>query len=150
MERKYMEIAYKEAIKAFNKNEVPVGAVIVKDGIVIAKGHNQKEKKKSVLKHAEIICIEKASKKLNNWRLEGCELYVTLFPCTMCTGAIVQSRINKVIYGADLNDEMEQSKILELYSIDSANPLVTIEKTSLSNSCSSLMKEFFHRKRIGK
>lgn len=96
-----MEIAYKEAKKAYEKEEVPVGAVIIKDGIVIAKAHNLKEKKNSPLAHAEILCIEKACKKLKNWRLEGCSMYVTLYPCNMCLGAIKEARINNVVYAAN-------------------------------------------------
>ncbi len=95
-----MEIAYKEAQKAYKKREVPVGAIIVKDGKIIAKAHNLKEKKKSPLAHAEILCIEKACKKINNWRLDDCTMYVTLYPCNMCLGAIKEARINSVVYGA--------------------------------------------------
>lgn len=95
-----MEIAYKEAQKAYKKREVPVGAIIVKDGKIIAKAHNLKEKKKSSLAHAEILCIEKACKKINNWRLDDCTMYVTLYPCNMCLGAIKEARINSVVYGA--------------------------------------------------
>jgi tRNA(adenine34) deaminase len=95
----FMKEAFKEAQKAYKKDEVPVGAVIVKDGKIIARGYNQKEKCKNAIKHAEIIAIEKACEKLKNWHLEGCELYVTLEPCLMCCGAIIQSRIKKLYYG---------------------------------------------------
>ena len=97
----FINIAYKEAQKAYKKREVPVGAIIVKDGKIIAKAHNLKEKKKSPLAHAEILCIEKACKKINNWRLDNCIMYVTLYPCNMCLGAIKESRINTVIYAAN-------------------------------------------------
>ncbi len=97
----FINIAYKEAQKAYKKREVPVGAIIVKDGKIIAKAHNLKEKKKSPLAHAEILCIEKACKKINNWRLDDCIMYVTLYPCNMCLGAIKESRINTVIYAAN-------------------------------------------------
>lgn len=97
----FINIAYKEAQRAYKKREVPVGAVIVKDGKVIAKAHNLKEKRKSPLAHAEILCIEKACKKINNWRLDDCIMYVTLYPCNMCLGAIKESRINTVIYAAN-------------------------------------------------
>ena len=96
MQEYYMEQALKEAEKAYKKLEVPVGAVIVKDGKIIAKGHNQKETKTDTTKHAEIIAIQKASKKLKSWRLTDCEMYVTLEPCTMCAGAIINSRIKKI------------------------------------------------------
>lgn len=96
----YMHEALKEARKAYDKLEVPVGAIIVKDGKIIAKAHNLRETKCNSLAHAEIICINRACKKLKTWRLEGCELYVTLEPCAMCAGAIMQSRIDKVYFGA--------------------------------------------------
>ena len=96
----FMKEALKEAKKAYNKLEVPVGVVIVKDNKIIARAYNQKEMKNSPIKHAEIIAIEKACKKLNNWRLNDCEMYVTLEPCPMCTGAIINSRIKKVYIGA--------------------------------------------------
>ena len=90
-----MKEALKEARKAYKKDEVPVGAVIVKDGEIIARAHNVKEQKKDTTKHAEIIAIQKASKKLESWRLENCTMYVTLEPCMMCTGAIMESRIKE-------------------------------------------------------
>ena len=104
MEQKFMKEALKEAQKAYNKLEVPVGAVIVKDGKIIAKGYNQKETKTDTTKHAEIIAIQKASQKLKAWRLLDCEMYVTLEPCSMCAGAIINSRIKKVYYGNTKED----------------------------------------------
>ena len=102
MEQKehYMKQALKEAEKAYKKLEVPVGAVIVKDGKIIARAHNQKETRTATTKHAEIIAIQKASKKLESWRLIDCEMYVTLEPCSMCAGAMINSRIKKVYIGA--------------------------------------------------
>ncbi len=97
---KYMELAFKEAKKSIKTSDVPVGAVIVEKGQVIAKSHNTKEKKKIVTRHAEINAVEKACKKKKNWYLNNCELYVTLEPCKMCMGAIEQARIKKVIYAA--------------------------------------------------
>ena len=93
MHEKYMKLALKEAKKAYDKKEIPVGAVIVKDDKVIARAHNLKEIKNDTTKHAEILAIQKASKKLGCWRLEDCEMYVTLEPCCMCAGALIQSRI---------------------------------------------------------
>lgn len=93
----FMKEALKEAKKAYKKLEIPVGAVIVKDGEIIAKAHNLRENKNSSIAHAEILAIEKANKKLNAWRLENCEMYITLEPCMMCMGAIVNSRIKKYI-----------------------------------------------------
>ena len=95
----FMKQALKEAEKAYSKGEVPIGAVIVKDGKIISRGYNLKETKKNTLKHAEIIAIEKASKKLDAWRLEECDIYVTMEPCPMCMGAIINSRIRKIYYG---------------------------------------------------
>lgn len=99
MNEYYMNIAIKEAKKAYKYEEVPVGAVIVKNNKIIAKAHNKKEKTKNVIKHAEIIAISRACKKLKNWRLDECEIYVTMEPCMMCSGAIEQSRIKKIVYG---------------------------------------------------
>ena len=93
MKNEFMQIALKEAKKAYDKLEIPVGAVIVKNGEVIAKAHNLKETKFDTTKHAEILAIQKASKKLESWRLLDCEMYVTLEPCSMCAGAIINSRI---------------------------------------------------------
>ena len=97
MKNEFMQIALKEAKKAYDKLEIPVGAVIVKNGEVIAKAHNLKETKFDTTKHAEILAIQKASKKLESWRLLDCEMYVTLEPCSMCAGAIINSRIKKYI-----------------------------------------------------
>ena len=99
MQEKFMKEALKEAKKAYKKLEIPVGAVIVKDGKIIARGHNLKETKEDTTKHAEIIAIQKASKKLSEWRLIDCEMYVTLEPCAMCAGAIINSRIRNLYVG---------------------------------------------------
>ncbi len=107
MKDKYMELAIKEAKKAKKSGEVPVGAVIVRDDKVIAKAHNLVEKKHNCLLHAELIAIRKASKKLKNWRLLDCTMYVTLEPCKMCKSAIFLSRISKVIYSSDSNNKIE-------------------------------------------
>lgn len=95
-----MDLALKEAKKAYKEDEVPIGCVIVKDDIVLARAHNKKVKKQDATAHSEIECIKKASKKLNNWHLDDCEMYVSLEPCIMCGGAIINSRIKKVYYAA--------------------------------------------------
>lgn len=95
---KFMKEAIKQAKKAYDKEEIPVGAVIVKDGKIIARGYNKKEEKKDTTQHAEIIAIQKASRKIGAWRLQDCEMYVTLEPCAMCTGALIQARLQKGIY----------------------------------------------------
>ena len=100
MEEKFMEEALKEAKKAYKKDEVPVGAVIVKDGKIISRAHNLRESKNMATAHAEILAIEKASKKISSWRLVDCDMYVTLEPCTMCMGAIISSRIRNLYIGA--------------------------------------------------
>lgn len=107
MNDKYMEIAISEAKKARKSGEVPVGAVIVKNDKVIAKAHNLVEKKHNCLLHAELVAIKKASKKLKNWRLLDCTMYVTLEPCKMCKNAISLSRISKVIYSSDSNNKIK-------------------------------------------
>ncbi len=100
MDVKFMRAALKEAEKAAKIGETPVGAVVVRDGKVIARGYNKRETKKNALMHAEVIAIDKACRKLRGWRLPGCDIYVTLEPCPMCAGAIIQARINNVYFGA--------------------------------------------------
>lgn len=136
--KEYMEIAYIESLKAYKKKEVPVGAIIVKNGKIIARGYNQKERKNQVTKHAELIAIEKASRKLKNWRLEDCELYTTLEPCPMCLGAIVQSRIKTTYYVI----EAENSFIK--YHQTKNNQFI---KLDLDNKYLELLQKFFQRKR---
>lgn len=111
---KYLKEALKEAKKAYEKDEVPVGAIIVKEDKIIARAHNLRETKNNALAHAEIICINKACKKLNTWRLEGCKMYITLAPCQMCLGAIKQARINEVYVGAldDKNDQPLEDNVI--------------------------------------
>ena len=106
----YMSEALKEAKKAYEIDEVPVGAVIIKEGKIIAKAHNLKEKKQLATAHAEILAIEKASKKMKNWRLEGCELFVTLKPCKMCRQVIKEARIKQVYYGSEESIVNESTK----------------------------------------
>ena len=110
MNKKFMELAIKQAKKAYKKGEVPVGAVIVKDGKIISKAYNLVEKKKNATLHAEIIAISKASKKLKNWRLIDCEMYVTLEPCSMCMSAIELSRIKKVYFLVKKDKEIHLKK----------------------------------------
>lgn len=100
MNKEFMKLALLEAQKAAQKGEVPVGAVIVKNGQIIAKGRNMREEKQNALSHAEIEAINSACKKLSSWRLDGCEMYVTLEPCPMCAGAIINSRISTLVFGA--------------------------------------------------
>ena len=109
----YMKLALKEARKAYKHNEVPVGAIIVSNGKIIAKGNNQRENSGDVTKHAELIAIRKASKKKKDWRLNDCTMYVTLFPCPMCASTIVQSRISKLVIGTSTMD-LKNKEIVNL------------------------------------
>jgi len=142
----YMKIALKEAKKAYDKGEIPIGAVIVKNDKIIAKAHNLKESKCNVIKHAEIIAIEKACKKLNNWRLVDCIIYVTLFPCPMCASAINQSRISKVVYGTvpEYADKLLINNILSNKYYGSA---VEIYGNILEFESRKILKDFFVEKR---
>ena len=142
MQEKYMKEALKEAKKAYNKDEVPVGAIIVKDGKIISRGFNCKEEKKNTIKHAEIIVIEKASKKLANWRLEDCEMYVTLEPCPMCAGAIINSRIKKLYIGTLDDKSGACGSVLNLFNYP-FNHKVEFESGILENECKSILQEFF-------
>ena len=142
-----MNEALREAKKAYNKQEIPVGAIIVKDGKIIARGYNQKEEKKDTTMHAEMIAIKKASKKLNAWRLNECEMYVTLEPCPMCAGAIVNSRFKKIYIGA--MDEKNGAcgsidNILEDYT---QNYKVEQEDGIMKNECEKILKDFFKQLR---
>ena len=143
MEKKFMKAALKEAKKAYEKLEVPVGAVIVKDGKIIARAHNLKETKYDTTKHAEILAIQKASKKLNSWRLIDCEMYVTLEPCSMCAGALINSRIKKVYIGASDKKTGAVGSVFNLLEDYTFNHKVEYEKGVLQDECESILKEFF-------
>ena len=140
---KFMKEALKEAQKAYEKLEVPVGAVIVKDGKIIARGHNLKETKKDTTRHAEIIAIEKASKKLGAWRLLGCEMYVTLEPCSMCAGAMINSRIKKLYIGAIDEKTGAVGSVLNLLEDYKFNHNIEVEKGILKEDCEKILKDFF-------
>ena len=144
MEEKFMKEALKEAKKAYDKDEVPVGAVIVKDGKIIARAHNLKETKQLPTAHAEITAIEKASKKLNNWRLEDCKMYVTLEPCPMCTGAIINARIKEIYIAVEDNISGCCGTVLDLVRKESfSNKNVKVEYGIMQEESSSLLKKFF-------
>ena len=139
---KFMKEALKEAKKAYDKDEIPVGAVIVKDGKIIARAHNLKETKASSISHAEILAISKANKKLGAWRLENTEMYVTLEPCMMCMGAIINSRIKKLYVGTkDPKTGACESVInIKQYKF---NHVVDIEIGILNKECEYILKDFF-------
>lgn len=147
MEEKFMKAALKEAKKAYDKLEVPVGAVIVKDGKIIARAHNLKETKFDTTKHAEILAIQKASKKLNSWRLLDCEMYVTLEPCSMCAGALINSRIKKIYIGASDEKTGAVGSVFNLLDDYTFNHKVEYEKGVLQDECESILKDFFKKLR---
>lgn len=140
---KFMKQALKEAKKAYEKLEVPVGAVIVKDGKIIARAHNLKETKTDTTKHAEILAIQKASKKLESWRLLDCEMYITLEPCSMCAGAIINSRIKKVYIGALDEKTGAAGSVLNLFEDYKFNHKVEVEKGVMKEECENILKDFF-------
>lgn len=143
MDNKFMKEALKEAKKAYDKLEVPVGCVIVKDGKIIARAHNQKETKLDTTKHAEILAIQKASKKLNSWRLLDCEMYVTLEPCTMCAGAIINSRIKKIYIGTMDEKTGACGSKLNLFEDYTFNHKVECENHVMQKECEKILKDFF-------
>ena len=142
--------ALKEAKKAYEKNEVPVGCVIVKDGKIIARGHNLKEIKCDTTKHAEIIAIQKASQKLKSWRLIDCDMYVTLEPCSMCAGAIIQSRISKLYFGASDLKTGAVGSVLNLFEDYKFNHQVEFQGGILRDECENILKQFFKELRNNK
>lgn len=147
MEIKYMKEAIKEAIKAKKKDEVPIGCVIVKNDIIIARGHNLREMKQQSIAHAEIIALQKACKKLESWRLEDCDLYVTLEPCAMCSGAILQSRIKNVYYGAKDPKGGCIESCMRMYEYKGFNHYPRTYGGILEIECATLLKNFFKEKR---
>lgn len=140
---KYMKEAIAQAKKAAKIEEVPIGCVIVKDDKIIARGYNQRNKRGSTLAHAEILAIKKASKVTGDWRLEGCTLYVTLEPCQMCAGAIVQARIPNVVIGCMNAKAGCAGSIINLLSMKQFNHQVNVTKGVMEEECSKMMKEFF-------
>ena len=139
----FMKEALKEAKKAYKELEIPVGAIIVKDGKIIARARNQKELKKDTTKHAEVSVIQKASKKLNAWRLLDCEMYVTLEPCAMCAGAIINSRIKKVYIGTNDLKTGAVGSVLNLLDDYTFNHKVEYETGIMRKECEQMLKDFF-------
>lgn len=143
----FMKEAINQARKAEKKDEVPIGAVVVKNGKIIAKGFNQRERKNNAILHAEIVAIDKACKKLKSWRLDDCEIYITLEPCPMCAGAIVNARIKKAIFGA--KDTNSQDGLFEkILTSPRLNHVCQFEQDTLAETeCSQLLTQFFKNKR---
>ena len=142
----FIEIALDEAKKAYKLNEVPVGAVIVKNGNVIAKAHNLKQNTNNVLNHAEILAILEASKLLGDWRLNDCDLYVSLEPCPMCAGAIAQSRIKKIFIGTESNIKTNKNIIKSILQNKESDHYVEINYLE-NKDCSNILTSFFSNKR---
>ena len=147
MQEIYMREALKQAQKAYNIEEVPVGAIIVKENKIIARAYNLKETKKDTTKHAEIIAIQKASKKLDTWRLTDCEMYVTLEPCSMCAGAIVQARIKKLYIGTMDPKTGACGSVYNMFKDYKFNHKVDVEYGILRNECETMLKSFFKQLR---
>lgn len=142
MDDKFMNYALKEAQKAYNKMDVPVGCVIVYNGKIIARGYNKREKDQNVIKHAEIEAIDKACKTLKSWRLNDCTIYTTLFPCPMCASAIQQSRISKLVYLNNTNNKALNDISLNILFNENLNHRVKIDKIFLENS---IIDDFFEK-----
>ena len=142
-----MKEAIRQAKKARALEEVPIGCVIVCDGKIIARGYNRRNTDKNTLSHAELNAIRKASKKLGDWRLEGCTMYVTLEPCQMCAGALVQSRIDRVVIGSMNPKAGCAGSVLNLLEMDGFNHKVEVEQGVLQEECSSMLSDFFRELR---
>ena len=148
IDEKYMRQAIRQAKKAYELDETPIGCVIVREGKVIGRGYNRRNTDKNPLAHAEITAIRKASRKLGDWRLEECTLYVTLEPCQMCAGAIVQSRVARVVAGCMNPKAGCAGSILNLLDMKEFNHQVQLETGVMEEECSALMKEFFKELRM--
>lgn len=144
---KFMEEALKEAAKAFSLGEVPIGAVIEKDGQIIARGHNLTETLKDPTAHAEMIALREAAKVLGGWRLLGCNLYVTIEPCSMCAGAMVWARIDNLYIGAMDPKAGACGSVFQIPCCDKLNHQINVETGIMEEECSSIMREFFVRLR---
>ncbi|SET74571.1 tRNA-adenosine deaminase [Oceanobacillus limi] len=143
MDENYMQLAIKEAEKAREVDEVPIGAVIVFNDEVIATGFNKRERSQETLSHAELLAIQEANRKIGSWRLEDCTLYVTLEPCPMCAGAIVQSRIKRVVYGASDPKAGCAGTLMNLLNDSRFNHQVELTSGVMESECSQLLKDFF-------
>lgn len=139
----YMKEAIRQAKKAWKLQEVPIGCVIVKDGKILARAYNRRNTDKNTLAHAELLAIRKASRAVGDWRLEECTMYITLEPCQMCAGAIVQARIPRVVIGSRNPKAGCAGSILNLLQVPAFNHQVEITEQVLEEECSSLLKNFF-------
>ena len=147
-DEKYMKAAIAQAKKASAIDEVPIGCVIVYDGKIIGRGYNRRNTDKSTLCHAEITAIKKASKYIGDWRLEGCTLYVTLEPCQMCSGAIIQARIDRVVMGSMNPKAGCGGSLLNILQMDCFNHQAEVERGVLNEECSEILTRFFKELRV--
>lgn len=150
MDEIFMKEALKEACKAYSINEVPIGAVIVRNGEVVGRGHNQKETLKDATLHAEISAIKDACKNLGGWRLPGCTMYVTLEPCSMCAGALVNARVERLVVGTRDLKTGACGSVLNIVQMDKLNHHVAVEFGVLEDDCSNILKSFFEKLRNSK
>ena len=148
MKEEFMDLAFFYAKKAYEMNEVPIGAVVVKNDEVISYGFNCKERNRSVLEHAELIAIRDAELKLENWRLDECDLYVTLDPCPMCASAIKQARIKNVYSALGNTDEHNLELLNEIFKADSTNPEVHFISNLREDSSKKILNSFFQKQRV--
>lgn len=142
-QERFMKEAIRQAKKALALEEVPIGCVIVHEGKIIARGYNRRNTDKNTLSHAELNAIRKASKKLGDWRLEGCTMYVTLEPCQMCAGALVQSRIDEVVIACMNPKAGCAGSVINILEMEGFNHKVRIEKGILEEECSRMLSDFF-------
>ena len=149
-DERFMRMALREAMKAFDEKEIPIGCVIVKDGAVIGKGYNQVETMKDATAHAEIIAIGTAANKLENWRLDGCTLYVTLEPCPMCAGAILNSRVDRVVYGSPDTRFGGCGTTIDVITGNALKRAVQVTGGVLAEECLGTLKAFFQQMRLEK
>lgn len=150
IDESFMKEAIKQAKKAGAAGDVPIGCVIVHENRIIARGYNKRNAKKTTLAHAELLAIEKASKKMGDWRLEECTMYITLEPCQMCAGAIIQARIPRVVVGAMNKKAGCAGSVLNLFQIPAFNHQVEFEQGVLGEECGSLLSDFFKKLRENK
>lgn len=146
-DEKFMKEAIKQAKKAYTIGDVPIGCVIVYEDKIIARGYNKRNKNKTTLAHAELLAIAKATKKLGDWRLEGCTMYVTLEPCQMCAGAIVQARMDRVVIGSMNAKAGCAGSVINLLQMKQFNHQVELERGILEEECSFMLSEFFRELR---
>lgn len=144
MKTKFMNEAIKQAKKAFDKGEIPIGAVVVKDDKIIARAYNNRQNSRICTNHAEILALQKACKRLGDWRLCDCDIYVTTIPCPMCAGAIVNARIRKVFYGAQNSNKYIFEQIMTQSEL---NHICKFEGDVMADECSRLLSDFFKQKR---